>query len=174
MASATATRTPRRETLKIEGARLIWRNFEGKAGPYNDPGDRSFHVVIPPENVEALREVGWNVRTKPPREEGDEPLNTLEVKVSYRPGSRPPRCVLVTSRGQTTLDEDTIKEFDIAEIENVDLIINPYHWEVQGKSGIKAYLKSIYVTVVEDELELKYGSAFEPDEERGDEGVRFD
>jgi hypothetical protein len=54
------------------------------------------------------------------------------------------------------LDENSIETLDWAEIEKADLIVTPYAWTVGAKSGIKAYLKSLYVTVVEDELELKY------------------
>jgi hypothetical protein len=54
------------------------------------------------------------------------------------------------------LDESSIPILDFAEIESVDLIVNPYVWEVSGKSGVKGYVSKMYVTIVEDEFEKKY------------------
>ena len=80
----------------------------------------------------------------------------MQVAVSYK--NRPPKVVLISSKGQTLLDEDKINMLDWAEIENVDLTINPSRWDVNGRKGIKAYLRSIYVTIVEDELDQKYSN----------------
>ena len=62
--------------------------------------------------------------------------------------------VLITSRGKTNLGEADISLLDWAEITNVDLIINPYIGP--GRETPTAYLDSLYVTIQEDELELKY------------------
>ena len=64
---------------------------------------------------------------------------------------------------------------DWAEIENIDLTINPSHWEVNGNSGIKAYLRSAYVTIYEDELDELYSNV--PDSAQSsieEDGVPFD
>lgn len=141
--------------LTFEDARIIFRNFEGRQTTYNDEGKRNFSLVLTPEQWEELKADGWNVKDKPPREDGDEPLFHLPVTVSFK-GKRPPRVILLTSRGRNTLDADTAMMVDWADIEKVDLIIRPYDWEVSGKTGRKAYLVAIYVTIHEDALELKY------------------
>ena len=44
----------------------------------------------------------------------------------------------------------------MVDIETVDLIVNGSYYEMNGKSGLKAYLQSMFVTIREDALELKY------------------
>lgn len=148
--------------ITLSGAHIFYRNFSGDPGQFNAKGNRNFCVAIDDQKiVEQLEKDGWNIRWLTPKNEGDEPRAYLQVKVAFpKEGSkvRPPKIVLITSKGGTVLNEDTIKLLDYAEIANVDMIIRPYNWEVQGKSGVKAYLKSIYVTIVEDELEKKYSA----------------
>lgn len=142
------------ETLTIEDCELTWRNFEGREGPFNDKGERNFSVVLTPAMAEQFAKDGLNVKVKDPREEGDDPKYTLPVKVSYK--IRPPRAVMITSTARTDLHEDTIEVLDFADIAMVDLIVNLSDWEYAGKTGIKCYLKTIFVTVNEDDLERKY------------------
>jgi len=148
---------PNDNTVLMEGVRIIFRNFSGKEGQYNREGDRNFAVLLDNEVAEAMAADGWNVKWLKPREDDEEEETQayLSVSVNFSKG-RPPRVVLVTSRGRTNLSEQEVELLDWADIKNVDLIVRPYEWTVNGKTGIKAYLQSIYVTIEEDPLELKY------------------
>jgi len=97
---------PTKSNITIEGARLVFRNFTGKEGPYNPAGARSTGVLINEDMVDTLRADGWNIKWLKPKNEGDE--------------------------------EQT--------------------WEVGGKSGIKAYVKTMYVTIADDPFEAKYSN----------------
>ena len=143
-------------TVLMEGVRIIFRNFSGKEGQYNREGDRNFAVLLDEETARVMDEDGWNVKMTKPRseEEDDVPVPFLPVTVNFR--GRPPRIVLVTDRGRSQLDESQVEMLDWADILNVDLIVRPYEWTVNGKSGIKAYLQSMFVTIEEDPLERKY------------------
>jgi len=142
-------------TFRIDGAQLIFRNFEGKEGMYNKKGDRNFAVIIPDEDTaqQMLRD-GWAVKYLDPREEGDAPTPYISVNVKFE--NRPPRITLITSNARTNLTEDTVETLDWANLSNVDLICRSFYWEVNGKSGIKAYLQTMFATLEEDELERKY------------------
>lgn len=143
--------------LMIENARIMFRNFAGREQQFNSAGDRNFVVFLEPDKAETLREQGFNIKQLRPREEDDVPQSYMSVSVNYGKG-RPPRVVLLTKRGQqrTDLGADEVEMLDYADIKNIDIVINPYAWEVNGKKGIKAYLKTAFVTINEDELELKY------------------
>lgn len=145
---------PEPPTYLFEGARIIWRNFEGRPGPYNLAGERSFHIVLSPEDADKLSKDGWNVKIRDPKEEGDDPIVHIPVEVGF--GYKPPTIVLMTSRTRTHLYEHTCGVLDFADIINVDVIIRGFAWDVNGKKGIKAYLQTIFVLVREDALEAKY------------------
>lgn len=147
---------PANDTVLIEGARIIFRNFTGVEGQYNREGDRNFAVLLDQDIAEAMADDGWNVKYLRPREGDDvgEQQAYLQVSVSY--DNRPPRITMITRRGRTEIPEDLVSILDDADIENVDLIIRPYNWSVGGRGGVKAYLKKMFVTIREDELDMKY------------------
>ena len=142
------------KNIVIENARIGFRNFSGEEGKFNPAGRRNFCVFLESDLGKVLQEDGWNIRWLQPREEGDEEQAYMQVAVSY--ANIPPKILMITGGGKTMMNDDTIGMMDWAEIENVDLIIRPYNWEVTGKSGVKAYVKSMYITIREDEFAHKY------------------
>lgn len=138
----------------LEDVRIMFRNFSGKEGQFNREGDRNFAVALDPNTAAEMHRDGWNIKQLKAREEGDTPQDYVQVKVNFR--GRPPKVVLISSRGRTNLSEAEVDILDWVDIEKVDMIINPFQWEVSGKTGIKAYLQSIFITIREDELDLKY------------------
>ena len=151
-------------TLIMEDARIVFRNFAGVEGMYNREGDRNFCVLLEDNPAADMLADGWNIKRLKPREGEDQGTAYIQVSVGFK--GRPPRMVMITSRGRVDLcqidpetgrvREDEAVLLDWADILKVDLIIRPYHWNVNGRTGVKAYLKSIFVIINEDYLELKY------------------
>lgn len=143
-----------RKTFMVEGGRIIFRNFSGRETMYNTRGSRNFAVELEEDAARKMLEDGWNVKFPEPGEE--EETRAPHIQVALRFDILPPKIIMITSTARTVLKEDTVELLDWADIKNADLIANGSEWSVGGKSGIKAYLKSLYITVEEDELERKY------------------
>lgn len=143
-----------KNTIAIENARLAFRNFSGAEGKFNPAGRRNFCIFLDYDIAVDMEKDGWNVRWLDPKEEGDESQPYIQVAVAFN--NRPPAIYLYSTRGRTRIGEESVSILDWAEISNVDLVITPYNWESNGKSGVKAYLKSMHVTIQEDEFADKY------------------
>lgn len=155
------------ENITIERASLIYKNFQGAATAFNQEGNRNFGVLLDDDMAKHLSEEGWNVKYRKPREDDPEQYRQPWLPVKVKFGDRPPIAVLINSRGKRRLTEETIGQLDWTLMENVDLIIRPYHYpEMAGRpAGISAYMNAIYVTIMENDLERKYADVRDLDEE---------
>lgn len=146
-----------RGILQIDEAHIIYRNFKGEGSKYNREGDRNFAVIIDDQDIaDQLIDAGWNVKIKPPREDGDSPFMYLPVKITFN--DRGPNAYLMTGRRMNRLDKDSIACLDDVDILSVDLDIRPYDWEINGKEGRTAYLQAIKVTQNLDRFAADYES----------------
>ena len=141
--------------INIEGAIIIWKNFSGERDKFN-PGKRGFSVVIDDASMaEELRNEGWNVKDRP-LQEGADPSEqewTLPVKLNM---NRYTQVWLIVGNHKTLLDENTVAQLDVVDFVNCDISIRPYEWEMGGRTGITAYVDSMYVTIRENKFAEKY------------------
>lgn len=146
----------RNRVVQLDNVELIYRNFRGQEKQYNAAGQRNFCVLLDEKTAAAMAKDRWNVKVLDQNDEEGLPEQPfLPVAVNFK--NRPPKIVMITSRGRTFLDEDLCEQLDYADIVHCDLLINPSEWGDATKGGIKAYLEAIYVTVEEDALEKRYG-----------------
>lgn len=157
--------------LEIDDARICFRNFRGEGSLYNNEGDRNFSLVIPDEEIaEALMNdknefgVGWNVKIRAPREEGEAPFMHLPVKVKYTERSGP-RVYLISGKNRVELNEDTIGMLDDIDIKSVDMNIRPYDGEGRFGPFRSAYLQSIYVVQNVDRFAARFSEEEYPGED---------
>lgn len=150
--------------LTLRNVRIIFRNFAGAPTRFNAAGGkRTFSILLNETEAKELSSMGFNVKALKQRDPDDDPAFHLPVEVSYR--VKPPRIVFISNQGRkrTVIDEDTVGLIDYTEIEKIDLTINPYQWEMENARGVKAYLRTMYVTIREDELDIEYAQDFGPE-----------
>ena len=149
----------RPDPIVIEGARVKFKNFAGEQRQYNPVGQRNFVLCLPDDLAEQLAKEGWNVKWKPGRhpEDPDEPQLVVKVKFKETNSDRglDPIAYLIQGRRKLALDGRTVGILDRLAPLNIDLIVRPYVWDVNGNTGITAYLEEIYYTAVEG-LSSKY------------------
>ena len=141
--------------INIEGAMIIWKNFSGERDKFN-PGKRGFSVVIDDAVMaDELRQEGWNIKERTLSEGADDSEQewTLPVKLNM---NRYTQVWLIVGKHKNLLDEDTVAQLDVVDIVNCDLSIRPYEWEMNGRTGITAYVDSMYVTIRENKFAEKY------------------
>ena len=158
--------------LKFRDANLIFCNFSGRPTRFNQRGGKpSFGLILTPEEAQQFSDEGWTVKRWRPRnaDPEDDDIFFFEVKFNY--GDRLPKIWQITSRNRTLLTNTTVGMLDsmLGDIERVDVIIRPYNWvNDDGEIEVKPYLKTMYVTIAEDEFfdeyaDLPVSSSFDED-----------
>jgi hypothetical protein len=63
------------------------------------------------------------------------------------------------------LDEEAVEVLDFVDVAKCDMMLRPFHWKnpTTGAEGVKNMCSSLYITVREDALELKYSNVREID-----------
>lgn len=137
----------------IENADIGFLNFSGRPDKYNkDGGKRSFCIFLEEDLAEKMLDEGWYIRTLP--ETDERPARYyIQVAVSFL---YPPKIVMISGGRKTLLNETTINLLDFLSIDTVDLSLTPYNWNKGGRTGCKAYLKTMCVVIEEDNFESKY------------------
>jgi len=96
----------------------------------------------------------------------------MEVTVNFE-SSQPPKIVMITEilikdpsaedgvktvRKGVLLSEETVGLLDSAHILKSDIEIRPYNWgpDDAGRTGVKAYLKTLWVTIKADPFSEEY------------------
>ena len=134
--------------IRIENARIIFRNFEGAKDDFNAEGKRNFHVVLTEDQANELREIGVNVKIRAPREEGDEPTYHAKVNVNLE-SNYPPKVYLVTEteNGElknVRLDAESISCLDTAYFKEVHLELEQYEYK---PGRVSLYLRTGYFLI---------------------------
>lgn len=167
---------PRRRdhTFIVEDTEILFHNFSGKERPpYNRAGDRNFAVLLDPEAAKEMERDGFNVKGLD--EEDKDPF--ISIKVNY--SIKPPYIVLTTSNNRKTITEEDVGILDSLEFSSVHVMCNGSKNQNNPTGPLVSYLRTMYLTVDEDPLMLKYGMGdfgsgknFDEDEEEDDRDER--
>lgn len=156
--------------IEIEGAKLRYPNFAGEKKRFNASGDRNFGLYIDEELAKRLSADGWGgIKQNGKDPKTDEYVTTADldmeleepryfiskIRVNYE-GKFPPRIFRCTSDSMKPLNEETCGILDSDRIIDVDVVINGSKWEMNGNSGIAAYLDSIWAHVEESRFDKKH------------------
>lgn len=142
--------------LVIQDGEIRFKNFTGRAGQYNREGDRSFAAVISEEFVPMCLDAGWNVKSYVSKKTGDT-IHYIHVKVSYNNSA--PTIVQHAGADVINYDESMCWMLDNNILLNIGIVISPYHWNINGKTGTSAYLNALHFELPRDYFADAYGAA---------------
>ena len=122
------------DNVIMENVKIATRKFAGR-GP-----SRYVDVSLDKSTALALINKGWDVWSNVESQ--------LRVYIDF--DMYPSTVIfLVTEKGKTKIDLDTLPVLSEVEFDNVDLCIKPYKFKEGSETGTKACVSSLYVTIRE-------------------------
>jgi len=152
------------DVFEFPHCRLMYRNFEGRPTRVNpNGGKRACSIRLDEEAALILRDqFGLYVKQNEVRSEGEQPDWHMPIEARYDPkfAVRDPKIVLITTATngrpvQTLLTEATIGIIDHSDITDCNVTVRVRNWNVMDKSGCKAYLRAMDITVYQDAVEQR-------------------
>lgn len=135
--------------IAIENTKFIFRtNFSGDPDRDTYGSDaRRANVIIPDiEQAQYLIDQGFNVKVTKPREgeeDGFVPEYFVAIGVNYD-SNWPPKIYLVSGDADPVLlDEESISSLDMCQVQNVNVVLNPYQNQKTGRKSL--YVRTMYV-----------------------------
>lgn len=138
-----------------------YRNFAGDPDKYNPNGCMgNFWLFLTDDKAHELEAQGLNIRWKENRDGDME--GRLQVFVRFE--FVPPKIFLKSGTKVTEITKETVRGLNHDEFSSASIIINPYRYVVNGREGVKAYLKKGYFTLCEDPYEQAFLGEYPKDE----------
>lgn len=152
-----------REKVKFEKAQIMFKNFAGAPTPFDKKGGtRQFAIRIEnAEDLANLQAMGFNVKFLKKRNETDPDVAYITVKVNFKFSDDGttllgPNIYMINGKKKTHIMPQTAVILDSADIAYCDILVNPYYYEVNGNSGVSAYLDTMYVNLNVDPFAENY------------------
>ena len=139
--------------FEVEDAVIMFKNFSGKATEVNpNGGKRTFALCLTDDVGNYLSNLGWNVKIKAPKKEGDVPFMYTEIVVNMNSMYPPTVELISTFNGKTTvskLNGDAVSRLDKVWIKTIDIRIHPYKHD-RPPYAYKGYANDIRATQAQD------------------------
>lgn len=135
-------------SLVIKDAEIYFKNFRGKELPYNPGGKRMFCVRIDGRKAKKLKKEGWAIKEMYINKSQTKKRWYLPVTIydTWADTALNSRVFAIIRSGDlhlcNQLSHRSMGLLDIAKIINSRMVIRGYEWNIRGKQGIKAYLRT--------------------------------
>lgn len=136
------------KTVKVENARIVFRNFAGKERKNNKEGERTFCVVLDDATAEQLIKYKWDVQYIPGINDEDKP--TPYVQVTIDPNAFFPSIVLLDAMCRKIVDEESVTRLNKEKILRADVTMVGYPWVVGSHRSVRVYLEELIATIEEN------------------------